>query len=155
VFPPKNNFGSPLSTFDNEEYHGDPDQDWFYSFASFAGILGIQTCIDHDHEDEGVVGMLLHFSNRKEVLGQWRFDLDRSKIIEMPTRIFLWQYRFASMRRPCVNIVVDNTASFEIMDAKRVQLPDADILDGMEEVGMHKAIVWWFGNYGNVIEVKS
>ncbi|KAF2428916.1 hypothetical protein EJ08DRAFT_307400 [Tothia fuscella] len=147
--------GSPLSSFDNEEYHGDPNQDWFFSAGSLDGVIGVQTCTDPSHPDEGVIGLCLHYPVRKEILGQWRFDLTRNEIVELPNRLYLGRYRFSSNSRPCVNILVSNTGSFELNDPRRVKLPAAAVLDGTVAIEMHQEIVWWFSTYGNVVEVKS
>lgn len=76
-----------LTPFLVSQYPRNLGSSWCASCASLDGVFGIQLCIDEVQRHRPVLGMMLHYQNSREVLGQWRFDRIISDIVKNPSRI--------------------------------------------------------------------
>jgi hypothetical protein len=123
---PTSPIGSPLSEFDQEDFFGFADYHWHFSEANLEGVTGIEQCVHPNREDEATAGLMLHYDNRKEVLGQWNFDWPTIVLNLPPTHLALRRYQYSNMRIPSVKI-------------------EPRIQDGSHVVGGMPSISrWWF-----------
>lgn len=133
----------PPNTGDQEDFYGF-EEDWFYSAAPVRGIRSIRTCSDKSREDGPTIGVMLYFDNdRRECLGQWRGDAVISEKHDFPCFPMVRRYRYSNHRSPALQVIV----------RKEHELREQAFEDDFGDFPISGELVWWFGPYGNVLEL--
>ncbi len=141
---PTSPIGSPLSEFDQEDFFGFADYHWHFSEARLEGVTKIEQCVHPNREDEATAGLMLHYGNRKEVLGQWNFDWPI--VLNLPpTHLALRRYQYSNMRIPSVKIepriLVGGMAS-----TSRWWFEEDELV-----IPMVGQLIWFYSQYGDSV----
>jgi hypothetical protein len=135
---------SPLYRFDPEDFYGFENSDWFFSEQSLKGLVGVQTCKDPQREDDATGGLFLHYTDRKEVLGQLRPDWRIGDMVERPIAIAVRRYFYSNRKIPSVQVKLYTEANAADM-----------VLDDVvwKHVDLQERMCWWFSIYGDVVDI--
>lgn len=117
---------------------GVQNQEWFASTASMEGIEKLEMCRDPSHQKVSYIGLLLHYPDRCESVGQWRWDcqIDTLSRADGDTWLsFKWEGTSEE----------DHVACVEFGAGKKM----TTFNNLWVNVPLSSDVIWWFGHKGN------
>jgi hypothetical protein len=108
---------------------------WFHSQARLETVKSIDVC--KDKRTMNCLGILLHYADKVEALGQWRFDQLTEKMAG--------EYVLA-----CIHLRVQKNGTAHVKDISFDTNFEADSTEWMT-VTLRGRLVWWFSEHGGYI----
>jgi hypothetical protein len=108
---------------------------WFHSQATLETVQSIDVC--KDKTTTNCLGILLHYADRVEALGQWRFDQLTEKMA-------------GDYVLTCIHFRLNRDGVPYVKDISFDANPEADSTEWMT-VTLRGRLVWWFSERGGYI----
>lgn len=149
IYPwPQSPLRSPTNEFDQEDFYGFPSQDWHFSEAPLEGVVKIKRCLHPKRDDDATAGLMLHYRDRREVVGQWNFNWQIVSHDAAFTHLALRRYKYSNLRLPSIQIVPRDYSSMQDID----DIPTISKWWLEEDVivfPLRGRLIWFYSIYGD------
>lgn len=149
VYPwPESPLRSPINEFDQEDFYGFPSQDWHFSEAPLEGVVSIERCLHPKRDDDATAGLMLHYRDRREVIGQWNFNWQIISHDAAFTHLALRRYTYSNLRLPSIQIVPRDHSARQDSDG----IPTVSkwwLEDDVIVFPMRGRLIWFYSIHGD------
>lgn len=150
--PSQSQLLSPLNEFDQEDFYGFVSQDWHFSEAPLDGVIKIERCLHPKRDDDATAGVMFHYADRKEVIGQWNFNWLIVSHDHAFTHITLRRYMYSNRKVPSVSLVPRDYSTRQDTNGIPV-LHKWWLEDDVIVFPLSGRLIWSFSRYGDVAAV--